>query len=195
MTDMPREDLYDLIELASKRQAAKQDRLTEAEVDAIAEELGIDPAYIDQAQHELARIRTKHDHERARRRKLLKVTLIGIGVFLVILGWLGIAARGSLLELLTEVDRAKAQLVNVMERQKAVQKRLSGAPESRGKAAELAGAENRVRIQRKRYDESATAYNGQATGFLNSIWCTVFTLPSAVPLSNEPHFIMGGESR
>ena len=93
---------------------------------------------------------------------------------------------------LTEVDKSKAQLSNVMERQDAVRKRLANAKASRSKDAELAGAENRVRIQRKRYDEGASEYNRMAKGLLNGIWCTVFRLPSAVPLSNDVNFSASG---
>ena len=165
MTELPQSDLYQVIELATKRLAADQDRLSQAEVDAIAQELGIDRKYVEAAQHELAQLRADEIQakaKRARQRKI-RVSLLVSGT--VLLCVMATSARNRLADEHAEVSKARAQLVNVIERQHSVQNRLASAPFSEGKDAELAGAENRMRIQRKRYDEHATRYNRSANGY------------------------------
>lgn len=51
--------------------------------------------------------------------------------------------------------------------------------------AELAGAESRVGIEKRRYDEAATAYNQNAGGWLGPLARRVNGLPPSVPLSSE----------
>jgi len=66
-----------------------------------------------------------------------------------------------------------------------VQARLEGRAPDREVDAEIAGAENRVRIERKRYDEAAADYNRVAGGF-NARWVTIFSgHPKRVPMSME----------
>ena len=51
--------------------------------------------------------------------------------------------------------------------------------------AELLGAENRVRVEQKRYDEAAAKYNAEARGVGAGLARTFVGLPAEVPMSNE----------
>jgi hypothetical protein len=185
MSGIDQKDLYPIIEIANQRLAADQDRLTDAQVDEIAAELGIPREYVDEAQTVLKEHREKEAAEAARKKQLRQqLTWVGAGVGALIIamaisGYNGISATHA------QVERQSAQVINVMERQVETQKRLAEQPHSPSKAAELAGSENRVRIERKRYDEHAAYYNAQAGSFPSSLWCMLFGLPDAVPLSNS----------
>ena len=192
MSGLPQDELYEDIELASKRLAADQDRLSESQVNAIAKELGIDKKYIHDAQQELAKLRLREAAKKRRRHTRIKIGLVSIAAMGMLFIATGLSAKNSLLDHLADVRQAKAQLVNVSERQQSVRARLLNATPSTGKDAELEGAENRVRIQRKRYDERVTAYNRAANGSLASLWCSLFGLPTAIPLSSDPDFTLTG---
>ncbi|TNF32529.1 MAG: hypothetical protein EP329_10000 [Deltaproteobacteria bacterium] len=71
-----------------------------------------------------------------------------------------------------------------MDRQRATRATFDAAAGEQA-AAELAGAENRVRIARRDYDAAATAYNQRVDGFPGALWATLRGLPPQVPLSNE----------
>lgn len=184
MSDIEQKDLSPLIEIATHEKARADDRLTAKEVDEIAAELGIEPEYIDDAQVILEQRRQQDEaNEKARSERRMKLLWVGIAMAAL----LGLGATISFNGLSTAaavVERQKAQWDNVLERQRAVQMRVAAQPESRDKAAELAGSENRVRIERKRYDEAATAYNRRASGFPTGIWRNLFGFPDAYPLSN-----------
>ena len=66
-----------------------------------------------------------------------------------------------------------------------MQDRLRGRAPDREVDAELAGAENRVRIAQRQYDEVATAYNRAAGGFPAALFSGVFGYPAKVPLSAD----------
>ncbi len=188
MSDIERTDLSEIIEIASLKLAEDQDRLTEAQVDEIAAELGIPREYVDDAQAILQEQRQAEAAEETQR-EATRRTLVWVG-----LGIAGLCALASMVgynslnATLALVDQQHAQVVNVMERQAETKTRLADHPHSSSKAAELAGAENRVRIERKRYDEEAASYNRKAASFPNSLWRGLFGLPSARPLSNDDAF-------
>ena len=54
--------------------------------------------------------------------------------------------------------------------------------------AELSGAENRVRIERARYDETAAAYNAKVGATWASLVARIFGLPPRARLSDDPHW-------
>ncbi|MCP4132743.1 MAG: LemA family protein [bacterium] len=83
------------------------------------------------------------------------------------------------------VEQKRAQVINVMERQRAIQERYRGLPLTPAAEAELAGAENRIRVERQRYDNAVSAYNTKAGSFPGSIWSSILDLPKKHPLSHE----------
>ena len=69
------------------------------------------------------------------------------------------SGQGSLEDALATAEQKKAQVRNVLERQVAVHERYQGRPSTVDSEAEISGAENRVRVERRRYDEAASEYN------------------------------------
>lgn len=179
------EDVDDIIGLALERLQAQAERLDVADVEAIAAELGVGAGHVRRATEELRRRRAA---AAARRRRLRR---IGIGAAAAaLLGTIGVAlsgvaTRNGLVEEASQLDGARAQVRNVLERQERVDSRWSAAPPGTEREAELEGAENRVRIERRRYDEVASRYNARAGAFPASVWCAVFGLPQRVALSSE----------
>lgn len=189
------EDVDDLIGLAAEMRERDRDRLTVDELREVAEEVGIEARYLDQA---LAALTSRRREEAAlqaaraargaaRRRRLGLVALGVLGALAVVgvgLGGLLWSRHGDLVPLDAEVRRARAQWRNVVERQAAVEERLRDVPPGRERQAELAGAENRVRIERRRYDETAAAYNAEAGSVLGAWAASLGGLPTEAPLSD-----------
>lgn len=134
--------------------------------------------------------RERHEARlRAERRKTALV-LAGVATLSVLMLLVGAAAstHGELRTAYAEVTRARAQVENVRERQVAVTRRLAGTGDSAEREAELSGAENRVRIERARYDVAAAAYNAVVGSPWSGLCARLFGLPARAPLSNEAHW-------
>lgn len=83
-----------------------------------------------------------------------------------------------------DVERTRAQVVNVRERQAEVVARVKGQAPTPEHEAELSGAANRVRVERRRYDEAAAAYNASTAGTLARLAARLHGLPATVPSSD-----------
>lgn len=178
-------DLDDVIELATKEAEAQRDQVSMDEMKAIGGELGLSPEEIEAGAAELRRKRQAElnaahaDH--LRRRRFLHVGVAVAGVLLLYAGYTG----WRMADRMNMVEQQRSQVVNVVERQRAVEGRLEGRPADRNADAERAGSENRVRIERKRYDEVAAAYNRVAGGLMGRLVGAVTGQPARVPLSSE----------
>jgi hypothetical protein len=106
--------------------------------------------------------------------------VLGVGTWFA-----GGAVERELRAQLADVEAKRSQVVNVLERQAATERQWRDAPATPGRDAELSGAENRVRIERKRYDEAAARYNGASGGSFASSWARRAGLPPRVPMSSE----------
>lgn len=182
-------DLDDVIEIAARRAEQRSDVVTRAEIEAIARELDIPDADVDAALHELERRRAAEAaaagvaraNTRARAHRI-KQAAIGLAVALVVLlgwSWWRLSGRHAALE------AQRAQVYNVVERQAATVEQWGDRPASPERDAELSGAENRVRIERRHYDAAAAAYNRVAGGFPAVIFRGLLGYPPPAPLSNE----------
>ena len=143
----------------------------------------------------LALLRKQHARERhdarlrSERRKQQQQLASAAGLaFLVLLGLAANDTHGELRDLHAEVQRTRSQVENVRERQVATVTRLATAQASPGREAELSGAENRVRIERGRYDEAAATYNAAVGSVWARVCASVTGLPEHAPLSNEEHW-------
>jgi len=134
------------------------------------------------AERHSARLR---EEQRKRARVLAGAAALAL---LVLLGIAGASTHGELRVLSARVESARAQVANVRERQVAVVTRFAAAEPSAGREAELSGAENRVRIERARYDEAASAYNAAVGSAWASLCASATRLPERAPLSNEAHW-------
>lgn len=145
--------------------------------------------------HALALLRkqlAKERHEaRLREEQRARMRQIAAAAGIALLVLLALAAgntHGELRDLHAEVERTRSQVENVRERQVATVTRLAAAEPSVGREAELSGAENRVRIERGRYDEAAAAYNAAAGSPWAFLCASATGLPTRAPLSNEAHW-------
>lgn len=134
--------------------------------------------------------RERHEARlRDERRKQARVLAGAIALTLVaLMGLAGVNTHAKLRDLHAQVERARAQVANVRERQEAVVTRFASAEASVGREAELSGAENRVRIERARYDEAAAVYNAAVGSAWGAACAAVTGLPERAPLSNEAHW-------
>jgi len=134
--------------------------------------------------------RERHEARlREERRKQVRLfAAVAALALLVLLGMAGANTHAELRDLHAQVERVRAQVENVRERQVAVVARLASAEASAGREAELSGAENRVRIERARYDEAAAAYNAAAGSAWAGLCVTASGLPERAALSNEAHW-------
>lgn len=134
-----------------------------------------------------AKARERHD-ERVRlqrRRNALKMGGTGLGVLFVVTLLGMFATQASLTAAQSEVRRQRSQLKNVRERQQVVLEQWANAPAGPDRDAELSGAENRVRIERARYDEAAAAYNAKVGSFWPGVVARTFGLPDHAKLSDD----------
>lgn len=178
------EDVDDVIGIAAELQDLERDRLSVEDLQEVARDLEIPERHVRPAIEELERRRKEAlaaAENKARRRRVVLIAAVAVVAILVIWAIVGDARLGGLE---TEATRARAQLINVVERQRATVRQWQGQPDGPEKMAELSGAENRVRIERKRYDDAASAYNEAATSFPGSVWRGLFGRPEALPLSH-----------
>jgi hypothetical protein len=99
----------------------------------------------------------------------------------------GIAAHqtGTKLSVLhAAVAEAKSQVVGVRERRAQIVARAEQAPEATGRDPELDGADNRVRVETRHYDEAAAAFNGAIDGPWARFCAKLAKLPDHVELSS-----------
>ncbi|MGE0327462.1 MAG: TPM domain-containing protein [Polyangiaceae bacterium] len=125
--------------------------------------------------------RTRAD---GRRRAALWATGIAFALVVLVLG-ASLQKQSELKGFDADVARARAQVDNVQERQREVQKRYASREAGAAKDAELDGAENRVRIERARYDQAAQRYNAAAGSAWGGFCAKLWGLPRSKPLSNE----------
>lgn len=178
-------DVEEVIAAAARANEERLEQVSVEEVQDIAAQLDIPADLVAPAIEEVRRRReTQLAQERAREARTKRLRLgaaIGGGVLAVIIAvWL-LTARAALEDAKLAVDRQRAQVINVTERQRATVRQWATAPDSPDKQAELSGAENRVRIERARYDELVTSYRRRAGGLAGSL----FGYPSSLPLSTE----------
>ncbi len=146
----------------------------------------------DRALAELRKERARKRHEERERQARKRKIMIGVGVgaaALVLVALIAVfGTQSELNDALAEVERSHAQLVNVRERQDVVLQQWGTMPPSPDRDAELSGAENRVRIERARYDEAAAAYNAEVGTAWGGFVARMFGLPARARLSDDPHW-------
>lgn len=178
------EDVDDVIGIASELQDLDRDRLSVEDLKEVASDLEIPEKYVQPAIAELERRRQAALVAAARKARTRRLAIVAAVVVVGLVGVWALVGNARLSSLATAAQRAHAQVVNVRERQLATQRQWQNQPDGADKMAELSGAENRVRIERKRYDEAASAYNEAAASFPGSLWRGLFGHPERLPLSD-----------
>ncbi|PKN57412.1 MAG: hypothetical protein CVU56_11155 [Deltaproteobacteria bacterium HGW-Deltaproteobacteria-14] len=182
--DVDYEDVDDVIGVASELQAVDAERLSVEELTEVARDLDIPQQYVGPAVAELRRRRAAAlAAAAARSRRRLLWTWGALGM-VALLGVFSVVDCGAVSDAHHAVLQQRAQVVNVMDRQRATRATFDVASGEQA-AAELAGAENRVRIARRDYDAAATAYNRRVDGFLGALWASLRGWPDRAPLSSE----------
>lgn len=177
------EDVDDVIGLAAEMAQAQDRLITVAELEDVAQQLDIPKQFVTPAVFELkARRRQARRRKREARRRSQGLWVVVVAAVLCVPVY-GMVVHGGLKRHAAEAAKAKSQWRNVMERQAAVRKRYETAPPSPERDAELDGAENRVRIERERYDRTVTEYNIAAAGPVGSLLARLGDLPADLPLS------------
>ena len=177
------EDVDDVIGIAAEMQSLDADRLSVEELEAVAKDLEIPAQYVGPAVVELRRrraLKLAHDAKKKKTRLLTIGVVAGVVVLLVlwaVIGQRGLAARMS------EAEAARAQVKNVVAYRERVVALWQGQPTTREHTAALAGADNRVALESKRYATAAAEYNEAARGFPGSLWASLFGMPGALPTS------------
>ncbi|WP_433932710.1 hypothetical protein AB3662_00940 [Sorangium cellulosum] len=179
------EDVDEVIALAARLAEADKDRLRIEDLERVGAELEIPPHHVRRAVEELAARRQREAAQKLATRRRLRWAGASLAALALMLGGITLLARASLEQARAEVQRRRAQVENVVERRERTRARHEGAAPSPERDAELAGADNRVSIERRRYDEDASAYNALASGLSEQLAARLFRLPARVPLSNE----------
>lgn len=187
--EVAHDDVDDVVEIATRMMVEDEGKMSLEEVQAVGEELDIPAEYIARAQTQLVEKRAKQkqelEAEAASRRTLVTMSTVGVAALaFIIMVWIG-ATASSLGSLHAQVVSTQAQVQNVTERKESVVELYKDRPTSPDKDAELVGAENRIRVETKRYSEAASAYNAKVRGFPGNIARTFKGLPSEVPASPE----------
>ncbi len=179
------QDVDEVIGLASELLHADEESLSLEDVEDIGRQLDIPAEYVQQAVQALGerqRLARKAAAKRERFRHIIWTTL---AVALLVVGVVSMRAHQSLVSLWGDVDQARSQVQSVLERRTEVQARLHGEELTSTREAELAGADNRVRIEMRRYDEAAAVYNTRAGAFPGSLWVSLFGLPPRARLASD----------
>jgi hypothetical protein len=135
-------------------------------------------------QKERAEDRRVELDSRARQRFALQLSAAILGAAALLGGIAAHQTSSRLSALDAAVARAKAQVVSVRERQAQVVARFEQAPPGEERDAELSGAENRVRVELKHYDEAAADYNAAADAAWARFCAQLSKLPERAELSS-----------
>lgn len=188
-TDVDRDDVDDVIGLAARLDMEAEDRLTIEEVEAVAAELDIEPQHVREAARTLkddrAAARAEAVARASLRRKIMAVAAAAVTAVLLGLAALTGVGHTGLTNRYAAVEASRAQVVSVLERQEKVETRYRGLTLDRDREAEIIGAENRVRVETRRYDTAAAEYNRYASGLSASLARAAFDHPARVKLSGE----------
>jgi hypothetical protein len=183
----PVDDVDDVIGIAAEMMREEEGRLDQADLHAVGEELDIPPEYIERARVELRRRREQQSKDLAERTATRKKLALGAmattGVVALVTGLLYASTAADLRERYADVQSRAAQVENVRARKAAIVQQLAGRPPSPDKDAELVGAENRIRVESKRYAEAATSYNQASGGWFAGWAASVAGLPEHVPVT------------
>ena len=183
------EDVDDVIAAAARAKDQEASFLSVEELQEVAAELDIPARLLGPAIEEVRRRRELElERERARAEAVARRNRIALvaaaSLTVVLLAW-GLWARASVRDAMLEAERQRSQVVNVMDRQVVTRAQWVDAPDSAQKSAELSGAENRVRVERQRYDDLATEYRRRTSSLGGRVVVWLGGYPEQLPLSSE----------
>lgn len=184
-----RDDVDDVVGVASELAEAEQARVRIADMKEIAADLAIDPKHVEPAIETLAERRRQEVRREAQaaaaRRTWLARGGAAVAVVLGLTVGCGLWTRSALAPRWVEVERARSQVETVVARRAEVESIWRDRAAGIDRDAELAGAENRVGVERRRYDDSAADYNTAAASLPHAWLCGLVGVPCRAPLASE----------
>lgn len=180
------DDVDDAIGIAAERVNAAEDSVSIAELVDIGEQVGLPASAVVDAAARLEAHKDAIREREARRNRILLAAVAGVTLSLVVTFAIALAGRSSLVEQRAEVDAKRAQVVNVVQRRDDLLARLEGVTlPDEDRWAEVAGSENRIAVEKRRYDEAAVEYNRRAATFSGLLGASIFGHPTHVELSTQ----------
>jgi hypothetical protein len=179
------DDVDDVIGVAEELKATAAEQMTVGEVQAVGRELDLSDVVVSRAVDELEKRRRREAIDARVRAGVRQRRLVMLGGALLVLLVLSLAAQAWLRSAWTAVETERSQMRTVLDRQASVRARYLTEAPSAARDAALSGAENRVAIQRRRYDEAVARYNQAAASFPGNVIRPLTDLPPRAPLSNE----------
>lgn len=184
-----REDVDDVVGVASELAEAESARVRVEDMKEIAADLAIDPKLVEPAIDTLERRRAEERAAAARAAAERRTWAMRVGAVvaaLAIVTGVGTAwTRSALAPRWAEVERARSQVETVIDRRAHVEAIWRDRPAGLDRDAELAGAENRVGVERRRYDEAAADYNATASSLPHALLCGLAGVPCHAPLASD----------
>jgi len=180
------DDVDDAIGIAAEKAKAAEDSVSVAELVDIGAEVGLPASAMKEAAAALGEHKRAAAEREARRKRAILAGGAAAGLALVVTLAIALSGRSSLVAQRTEVDAKRAQVVSVIARRNDLLAKLEGAQlRSEERWAEVSGSENRIAVEKRRYDEAATEYNRRAATFSGSLGASLFGHPKHVELSSE----------
>ena len=190
------DDVDDVVEASLRAKDAQEDLLSVQDVKAIGEDLDLSPELIEQGIAVVKKQRAQEDaHAQqaqlaAQRRRVLLgraalALLATLGLMLAAAGISLASTRSALTSASAEVDAQRALVELAQQKQARTLARYANKPDSRDKEVALAGAENRVFVQMRRYDDVVKTYNQRAASFPASLWAPLLSLKTSLPTASK----------
>ncbi len=181
-------DVDDVIGLATDIDEKQQRELGKVSLDEmvnIGEQVGLDRDDVEQAVGKLEshkKEQARQVAERLRRRKIALMVCLGTAALFLLICFVG---RSGLKSAASTAAQKRSQVASVVERRNQTKANFAGKASTPGIVAEIAGAENRIGIEKRRYDQAATTYNKKADSFPGSWGRRLFFMDKKLPLASE----------
>ncbi len=180
------DDVDDAIGIAIEWAKAEADTVSVAQLVEIGAEVGLPAPAMLEAAATLEEQKRAALERAAQRKRYAAALLAGLVFSVVLLVSIAAIGRSSLVEQRVEVDGKRARVASVIARRNDMLTNLEGADlASEERWAEISGSENRISVEKRRYDEAATEYNRRAATFSGSLGASLFGHPKHIELSDE----------
>ena len=181
------DDVDDIIGIAEQLKERDTETLTVDDMVEIAGELDIEVEYVEKAIHHLKHQRLAEQEKekqaqiRWQKYKKLGAVALAVAFALFLLG--GIVTQSSLSSKFSEVKTLESKVVSALERQKKILERYGTRSDVDADGA-IDGAENRVRLAKRHYDEAVGTYNKSANRIWAKVWAGFLAYPSRISFSS-----------
>lgn len=167
-----------ILEQAGTMQIEAEGKTSREILEESAEEAGIDREYVQQAIKQVEIDWRRQRVERAQKKRLITGISVGGGALLLLLL---LMTQRSLSSQMAVVNEKQAQIQTMVDRRDALLPRLeAGGVDAVAVRDEIAGSENRIATERKRYNEAVAAYNARAAGLPYALFRPFLGFPNRI---------------